>query len=391
MDKNIINIVKGLLYGQALGDAMGLATEYMSKEEIENKYYSNGIKLDNEFKFDHIVQDYHRKTWKKGDWTDDTDTMILIAQSIIEDCGYVSGYSFRKKLLAWYESGFPECDDTTSHGTGYTMGMFWGDIENNNDDLSLTAIRMCIYNPSYPFKLRSNGGLMRTSILAFSSKLKNEIINNTIINCAITHADPYCVTSAIFINLLIKNLTDNQKIINMDEIIDMSYNDSVEFIKTYTLTYNKKISNILRMLDENDPFANVIRESCEKNFRLIDINDLLNELKFYTNVCQYKELNLNDSVSYTMLPVGVTVIALKKLHTASFITDKSNLWIEIIMEIIREGGDADTNCAVAGAVCGAYIGYESLPVNLINELTYKKFFDKITQDFINVSVKNNNI
>ncbi len=71
------NIV-GAIYGNAIGDALGLATEFMTKEEV-NKHYG-----EKKITYDAIVQDGHRRRWKKGDWTDDTDQMILIMQTIIE-------------------------------------------------------------------------------------------------------------------------------------------------------------------------------------------------------------------------------------------------------------------------------------------------------------------
>ena len=36
------------------------------------------------------VPDMHRSRWKDGDWTDDTDQMILIMISLIENNGKVS-------------------------------------------------------------------------------------------------------------------------------------------------------------------------------------------------------------------------------------------------------------------------------------------------------------
>ena len=35
---NIIDKIKGTIYGQAIGDALGLATEGMAEEEISQKY-----------------------------------------------------------------------------------------------------------------------------------------------------------------------------------------------------------------------------------------------------------------------------------------------------------------------------------------------------------------
>ena len=73
---NNINMNKdrmlGCLYGQAIGDALGLGSEFMSKDEVI-KNYPNELKI-----YDQIIQDAHRRRWAKGAWTDDTDMMLCI-------------------------------------------------------------------------------------------------------------------------------------------------------------------------------------------------------------------------------------------------------------------------------------------------------------------------
>lgn len=76
--ENIIDKIKGTIYGQAIGDALGLATEGMAEEEISQKY-PNGITH-----YSDIFQDRHRRRWKIGDWTDDTDMMLCIANAVIK-------------------------------------------------------------------------------------------------------------------------------------------------------------------------------------------------------------------------------------------------------------------------------------------------------------------
>lgn len=240
---------------------------------------------------------------------------------------------------------------------------------------------------------------MRTSILALSSKDLNQIAHDTIVNCSVTHADPYCVASAVFNNLLIANLIRHQVEIeeakadgvkvaermNVDIAINDALSQSIPFISNYTTMYNKKLVHVTTGINDNDPYKKVIRESADKNFAMIDANEVVAELTKYVNTTSYGQLDLNDMVSYTMIPVGVSVQALRKMARAMDSgKDCRNLFMETIMEIVREGGDADTNCAIAGAVCGALIGYSALPERMINSISYKKFFDETTREFLDV-------
>jgi ADP-ribosylglycohydrolase len=60
--------VIGMIYGHALGDAVGLQSEF----KVAN--LETGIK----FPYDRPIRDY-----PKCDWTDDTDHLILVMQSLI--------------------------------------------------------------------------------------------------------------------------------------------------------------------------------------------------------------------------------------------------------------------------------------------------------------------
>ena len=85
---------KGVLFGQAIGDALGLGTEGMTTEDMAWKY-PNGIQH-----YGQIFQDRHRKRWEIGDWTDDTDMMLCIAEAVIEDKG-VSLQNIARHFKEW--------------------------------------------------------------------------------------------------------------------------------------------------------------------------------------------------------------------------------------------------------------------------------------------------
>ena len=49
--------------------------------------------------------------WDRGDWTDDTDQMILILQMIVEGEGKVDRCAFAAKMRHWMHNGFKELGD----------------------------------------------------------------------------------------------------------------------------------------------------------------------------------------------------------------------------------------------------------------------------------------
>lgn len=52
------------------------------------QYYER-VKLNLEYKHKAIVCDSHRNGWKEGDWTDDSDQMLMILMSITDNKGKV--------------------------------------------------------------------------------------------------------------------------------------------------------------------------------------------------------------------------------------------------------------------------------------------------------------
>ena len=61
----------GLIYGAAIGDAIGVSCRWMSDDECSFHY-----SCDEDLIYSKIVQDEHRVLWRQGDWTSNFDMFV---------------------------------------------------------------------------------------------------------------------------------------------------------------------------------------------------------------------------------------------------------------------------------------------------------------------------
>lgn len=87
----------GSLIGYAIGDALGLGTEFMTRQEVARRY-PEGL---TEYK--QIIRDAHRSQWPRGSYTADTRMVTLLAQSVI-DRNDVDNLDYAARLQKWYHS-----------------------------------------------------------------------------------------------------------------------------------------------------------------------------------------------------------------------------------------------------------------------------------------------
>src|SRR6201999_3342474 len=76
MTSDIADRVRGVLFGQAVGDALGFGTEFMPKSAV-SRHYPDGLSDYAQIggRFEPCEQ------WRPGDWTDDTDQLLCILDS----------------------------------------------------------------------------------------------------------------------------------------------------------------------------------------------------------------------------------------------------------------------------------------------------------------------
>ena len=311
LDTSIRNNIKGLIYGQAIGDALGLGTEFMSKAEVRTKY-PDGLT-----NYDQIFQDKHRSRWKKGSWTDDTDQFLCILNSI-NDNGNINLLDTAKRFHDWYLNN--------PMGIGRT---------------TLSVLSMPQYT-LYPqkaaelvWKLKKkkvapNGGVMRTSIVGVWNFWDQEsvLINSSQI-CGLTHHDQRCMDSCKVVGYLVSSELNKKPV---------EQNRLQKFISKQDLRVQEYFAA---------PFTR-------------DISAL--------------HLDNNKDMGYTLKTLSAGLWAY--YHAGSF--------EDGIMQIIHEGGDADTNGCVVGSLLGVKYGFSSIPESWVDGLGSKEVLEKKYKKLIEV-------
>lgn len=208
MDKEqIYDRFKGCIYGQAIGDALGLGTEGMTDEDIAWKY-PHGLKH-----YSQILQDSHRKRWKIGDWTDDTDMMLCIAHAVIEDKG-VNLTNIARHFKMWAE------DEPVGIGINTFKILNVREYVEKPFEVSKLIWKMSRYESA------ANGGLMRTSVVGLFPKAVKICAEKI---CKLTHYDPRCIGSCVIVSEVIHSLVYGDSALRYQDMIDLaeSYDDRI--------------------------------------------------------------------------------------------------------------------------------------------------------------------
>lgn len=337
----------GMIYGHALGDAVGLITEFKWKRD----------KPKIEFPYSESIREF-----PVNDWTDDTDHLILVMQSMIDNQMRINSVDMAHRLRSWVTTGFAELGDTRGMGLGGTMNM----VITHKKFLETPEIAANEIWHNSGKKLAANGSLMRTSIIgSVSDPMECESFARQL--SMITHADPRCVASCVMQSLIVGNFINGNitSAISVDKILGDAVSRAREHI-----------------MSENEPvLIEDMRLQVNPTFKTRD-----DELSHWVETAYTKsisELRLDDMVKigFVFKCLACSVYALQVIKTGL----KNNAvpsFKKFILKVVGECGDADTNAAVAGATMGAYLGYSRLPSDWISALPNRDWLNNIIMQFI---------
>jgi ADP-ribosylglycohydrolase len=367
----------GTIVGSALGDTIGLYTEFLPASAAREAYPTRRFSLLPKPTAFHA--DSHRDRFAAAAWTDDTDHALLILLAYLHSGGNLDALplDFAARLAIWSTQGL-RCLDRPPLGIGRTIGLAARD-PNFPSNPEAVATEQWLRSGR---RAAANGSLMRTHPLGLMAVplARDAAFALAARMSRTTHPDPRCVVSCCAVVALVRGIVRGE--VRTEADVDELLQAAFDYVATEPrLRYPD--------LDNTGQNASDDRKSGEGSDELQDQS----EFSRYTSAHDFLALQLDDAMSmgYVYKCLGAAVFALRKAMRltksgASFARGDSAssqeqqcqeghtgsvVFEEIITELTMLGGDADTNCCVAGALIGAWIGFDGLPTHWVGGLAHR--------------------
>ncbi len=309
MDEFRFDRCKSVLMGCFIGDAMGAPYEFSENTILKNEDAIDKC-LFTSYKRITVYTRINKlppKKFQKGTITDDSIFTIELLSSLSKE------ETIDERIRRYYDmvKNGGEFADETCGMFGKNTNSLFKNLRYSENYYHNFQSEPGEYATS-DFQPESNGFLMRSSPLAFKPNFNQEDIINDVM---ITNPTENCVLLCIFYIYLIRCGLKGK-------------DPSKSFEKTMSKTEEyPKINRIFRKVKNNEEFK-ASKDQSKKGWAFV---------AFY--------------------------FALKSLK--KFIDGKP--FEKIIRWVIKQGGDTDTNAAIAGALLGSFIGFDEMMKNKILE------------------------
>lgn len=315
-----ISSFKGTLFGAAIGDALGAPMEGHTPDKIRELYG---------FPMNYVKAEPDRRTagLNPGDFTDDTEMIIALSESIV-DCNGFNVEDFAKKYIEWYNSpGFSRSRGKTCELAGLSLshGRHWTESGRDGEAGNGTAMRAPPLGLLYDFST-----LDQLTTAAFESSI-------------ISHRDVRAVAGAACVGAAIIYAREHNEL-DQDEFLD--------FLVRYTTDVERYASERLGQEIEDS-----LSRYLQKIPKLIP-----------------RGRNIVNS-GYVVLTIPAAL---------TFFLRSPDNYLQSVCEAANNGGDADTVACITGAISGAYNGIGGIPERLINKLEGRSHINYLSNKIYNI-------
>lgn len=317
MTTTIIDKIKAVMIGHAVGDALGVPVEFASREEVENAPVTD-------------MEGFGTYPYPAGTWSDDTSMSLAALDSLAQD--KIDWEEIMKNFGKWLDSG------------GYTPS-------GETFDVGRTCMRAVInYFTNGTDALHSgesaehsngNGSLMRIHPFVLYLYAKGNLDLDTIHNAsALTHAHERSKMACgiyAFVLWELLNSPSKDSIVKGLSKAKQFYKDNEE-MKVYYKMLFRRIGLTELHFEDPDTFKRATRD----------------EIK---------------SSGYVVDTIEAVIWCLMNTHS----------YKECVLTAVNLGGDTDTIAAIVGGLAGALYGYESIPKEWLDTLIKRDYIEEMCE------------
>lgn len=218
---SIAEKTKGALLGYAIGDALGLGTEFMNRREIKVRYPNKLTR------YDQIVRDAYRSQWKRGATTNATALVEMLIESILE-CGEFDYMDYARKLKNWFL--------TDPIDLPANMRWLLSQKDYLNDPLKVAQRVWSGMNTDE----NPSDGLGRSM---FVGMLNENLTRNAVNTACLTHPQPRCQGSSEIIATVANHLLWRNEDADFDTLVAIAKNYDPATVKYLDIARNGILSD----------------------------------------------------------------------------------------------------------------------------------------------------
>lgn len=317
----MLDKIKAVFIGHAVGDALGVPVEFSSRKEMDN----------------HPVKDmegFGTYPFPAGTWSDDTSMSIAALDSLAK--GNIDWDDIMTNFGKWYyEDAYTPSGELFDVGNACSVA-----IENYFE--SGKTYKDCGLKDEHS---NGNGSLMRIHPFALYEYTKGTLnLDNIHIASALTHAhDRSKIACGIYCFVLWELLRSPSKasIVKGLSKAKRHYKDWDEAAVYYKMLF-RKIGLTELHFEDPDTFERAKR-------------------------CEIK------SSGYVVDTIEAAIWCLLNTHS----------YKECVLAAVNLGDDTDTVAAIAGGLAGALYGYNSIPQSWRNTLIKREYIEKMCEIALN--------
>lgn len=306
----------GLLYGLAIGDALGIPIENRSASFIKENTTREELTRHRK-----TTRNGFGETWEAGDWSDDTNQALAILDGALSPSPLpFKGYEGRiaRNFMDWYKYDGRGCGSLTRSVFSHDFYLL--------DPQSVSAKVHSELTKKRGFSPAPNGALMRTLVLALLPEDRWPLKDSIARVCRMTHHDPRCLYSCVVGTKTASNFLEGSFVVHSPA----------------------------KPVSDEGYFDRVIANGIPSDIAALDLDSGLPAK--------------GSPVGYTYRCLASALWAVEALRNDA--TPR-----EIMETLYAAGGDTDTNGAVALGLIGAWVGKSGLPSDWVEGLQNKHILD----------------